>query len=106
MDDSASNARFRLIVLLILAAVIALASFWLAEVMRRNSLQMGAAEKPNEPDYFVENFQVLRVAASGQPHYILSGEKLTHRPVTDLSEINNAQMLAFNPGQTPLHNAR
>ncbi|MBI3231280.1 MAG: LPS export ABC transporter periplasmic protein LptC, partial [Burkholderiales bacterium] len=50
----------------------------------------------------VDNFHFVRVTATGQPHYIMSGKNLVHRPVTDRSDIVQAQLLNFYAEQAPL----
>jgi lipopolysaccharide export system protein LptC len=79
--------RYRLSVGLVLGLFGAFGSFWLVELMNRAGEEMQAGIKVNEPDYIVENFSFVRMTKTGQPSYIISGDKLTHRPVDDSSDI-------------------
>lgn len=102
MSDLASTDRFRLLVLLTLGLVAALGSYWLLAVLREGPNLVNGTEKQNEPDYFIDNFHMVKVSANGQPHYIMAGKHLVHRPLTDMSDIDTARMLTFNPEQAPL----
>ncbi|WP_338845838.1 LPS export ABC transporter periplasmic protein LptC [Massilia sp. W12] len=102
MSDSASHDRFRLIALLTLAAVITLSSYWLLDVLRQGAPAAAEANKSNDPDYFVENFHVVRLSQDGKPKDIMSGKLLTHRPLNDKSDVQQVQVLSFNPAQSPL----
>lgn len=101
-NDAASHDRFRLIVLLVVAGALALASFWLVNVVQRSTQPAASAEKPNEPDYFVENFRLVRIAPDGHPKTVMAGKELVHRPLNDQSDVTQPQALVFNPEQAPL----
>jgi lipopolysaccharide export system protein LptC len=79
--------RFRLSISMIVLVCLAVGSFWLLQLMDRASEDMQADLRKNEPDYIVEHFSFVRMTKSGQPSYIISGDKLTHRPVDDSSDI-------------------
>ncbi len=102
MSDASRHDRFRLIALLSLAAITALGSFWLVEVLRQSLPVHASTDKQNDPDYYVDNFHFVRIANTGQPHYMMSGKSLVHRPVTDQSLVKEAQMLSFSPEHAPL----
>ncbi len=102
MSDASRHDRFRLIALLSLAAITALGSYWLVTVLRQSLPVASSTDKQNEPDYYVDNFHFVRIASTGQPHYMMSGKTLVHRPVTDQSLVNDAQMLNFHPEHAPL----
>lgn len=102
MSDSSRHDRFRLMALLSLATITALGSYWLVEVLRQGLPLSASANPHNEPDYYVDQFQFVRVASNGQPRYMMSGKSLVHRPVTDQSDIKDAQLLSFNAEQAPL----
>jgi lipopolysaccharide export system protein LptC len=91
--------RWQLAAILGAATVFALGSFWLVQIMQGNEADMLAAARRNEPDYIIEKFSSVRMSEAGTPHYIFSGAKLTHRPVDDVSEVEQPQLNAINPGQ-------
>jgi lipopolysaccharide export system protein LptC len=78
--------RWRLLAVMLTAVFTAFGSFWLLQVMRG---QEGPriTGRSTEPDYIVENFSFVRMTETGQPRYVISGAKLTHRPFDDVSEI-------------------
>lgn len=93
--------------LLAAGAALALASFWLLQVMDRGGAPQ-PGQVPGEPDYFVDNFSVVRMAPTGLPGYIVSGIKLTHHPDDDASDIVQPFMRKMTPGLPPtdVHAAR
>lgn len=78
--------RWRLLTVMLLGVFCAFGSFWLLQAMRQDE-DTQAAGRHNDPDYIVENFSFVRMSEAGQPSYVVSGAKLTHRPVDDVSEI-------------------
>lgn len=102
MSHSSRHDRFRLIALLSLGTISALGSYWLVEVLRQSMPVSANAHPHNDPDYYVDQFQLVRIASTGQPRYMMSGKSLVHRPITDQSEVKDALMLSFNPTQAPL----
>jgi lipopolysaccharide export system protein LptC len=79
--------RWRLLALMLTALFFAFGSFWLVLVMR------GEAGAPNvnvgnDPDYIIDNFSFVRMSETGQPRYVISGERLTHRPADNTSVID------------------
>jgi lipopolysaccharide export system protein LptC len=78
--------RWRLLALMLAGVFFAFGSFWLVQVMR------GGAQGPNvdvgnDPDYIIDNFSFVRMSETGQPRYVISGERLTHRPADNTSVI-------------------
>ncbi|MDC8760232.1 LPS export ABC transporter periplasmic protein LptC [Janthinobacterium fluminis] len=68
-------------------AALALGSFWLLQLVNQRGQDMQSDQQRNEPDYFVDNFSIVRMDKVGRPAYIVSGTKLTHRPVDDSADI-------------------
>jgi lipopolysaccharide export system protein LptC len=79
--------RWRLGTIMMVGAVFALGSFWLVQVINRGELAGAAEGLKTEPDYIVEKFSFVRMTLAGQPRYIISGEKLTHRPSDDSLDV-------------------
>jgi lipopolysaccharide export system protein LptC len=78
--------RWRLLAVMLTALFLASGSFWLLQAMRgeEGGPVLGHSA---EPDYIVDNFSFVRMTESGQPRYVISGARLTHRPVDDVSVI-------------------
>lgn len=84
-------------------ALIALGSFWLLEVMRRADVEGNSPSKPrDEPDYYVENFNLIRLPNDGKANYHMTGVRLTHIPANDSFEIALPQVSSFGDQQTPI----
>jgi lipopolysaccharide export system protein LptC len=79
--------RWRLSAVMIAGVFFALGSFWLLQVMNRGGEDLQADARKNEPDYIIDKFSYVRMTLDGKPKYIISGDKLIHRPVSDISEI-------------------
>lgn len=94
--------RWRLATTLITGSVIALGSFWLVQVINRGELP-GAGDAPrDEPDYIVEKFSFVRMTPAGKPRYIVAGDKLTHRPAGDISDVERPVVQNLTPVQQPM----
>jgi lipopolysaccharide export system protein LptC len=79
--------RGRLATIMTLGVAFALGSFWLVQVINQGDLGRQGEGVQNEPDYIVEQFSFVRMTPAGKPRYIVSGDKLTHRPVGDISDV-------------------
>jgi lipopolysaccharide export system protein LptC len=78
--------RWRLSGVMLVGVLCAFGSFWLLQSMTgEDQAQVGG--KRNDPDYIVENFSFVRMSEKGLPRYVVSGKRLAHRPVDDVSEI-------------------
>ncbi len=86
-DRRAASNRFQLGVVLAVVVLLALGSFWLLDVMRRSMVDEAPATKRTEPDYYVERFNFVRLATTGQARHHISGERLSHYPQDDSYEI-------------------
>jgi lipopolysaccharide export system protein LptC len=80
--------RWKLSLVMLTGVFFAFGSFWLLEVMRGQEEGQQVAGLSSEPDYIVDNFSFVRMSEGGQPRYVVSGSRLTHRPVNDISEID------------------
>lgn len=80
-----------------LGVAFALGSFWLVQVINRGDIGTQVEGLRNEPDYIVEKFSFVRMTPAGKPRYIFSGDKLTHRPVDDISDIERPVVQNMSP---------
>ncbi|WP_035373405.1 LPS export ABC transporter periplasmic protein LptC [Pseudoduganella violaceinigra] len=94
--------RFRLSIGMVFVLLAALGSFYLLELLNRAGEQMQADMRMNEPDYIVENFSFVRMTKDGKPSYIIAGDKLTHRPVDDSSEIDKPRVHSLASDKPPM----
>jgi lipopolysaccharide export system protein LptC len=94
--------RWRLSVIMMTGIFFALGSFWLVQMMDDQGAAMNADAFKNEPDYIVEKFSFVRMSPDGQPRYLISGEKLVHRPVDDSADIDKPRVKNVAAGQPPM----
>jgi lipopolysaccharide export system protein LptC len=91
----------------ILMAVMALGTYWLA----RNTPTFGAPETPrpatHDPDYFMRGFSVKTYDAAGRLKSEVYGSDARHFPDTDTVEIDQPRVRSFNTnGQLTVATAR
>lgn len=81
---------------------VAFGTFWLLQLLSRGEQDMLADKRLNEPDYIIEQFSVVRMTKEGKPSYIVSGDKLVHRPIDDSSEIDKPLVRNLSSTQPPM----
>ena len=94
--------RWRIATILVAGAVFALGSFWLVQVINRGDFARGVDVPKTEPDYIVEHFSFVRMTPDGKPRYIISGEKLTHRPSDDSLDVEMPVVQNIASRQPPM----
>jgi len=102
MRNQRTAHRFRLSIGMLLALFAAAGTFWLLELMNRADEQMQADMRMNEPDYIVEQFSFVRLNKEGKPSYIVSGDKLVHRPIDDASDIDKPVVRSIAQDKPPM----
>lgn len=96
--------RIRIWLTVAVLGILMLGSFWVYEVMRRNGEDLAAGAKTrSEPDYFVEQFNFVRLSQSGKTTYRITGDKLTHFPLEDEFEILQPRIVGIDQQQTPMN---
>lgn len=90
--------RWKLTAIMVAATFAAFGTFWVAQMMESDP-GLSSADFQNEPDYIVEKFSFVRMTPDGKPRYIVSGDKLTHRPVDDSAEIEKPFLQSVGAGQ-------
>lgn len=98
----ASGNRVRLVVIIGLFSVLALGSFWVREIMRRDAADVQPAAARAEPDYYVEKFVFARMSKAGQPRYNLTGDRMKHYPQNDTYEIQLPIVNTHGNPQSPM----
>lgn len=88
--------------LLTLCFALALGSYWVLEIMRKDGLDADSATERSEPDYFVDNFRFVRMSQSGQVEYRISGSRLTHHPSDDTHQIIDPVITSLGKERSPL----
>ncbi|SFD00197.1 LPS export ABC transporter periplasmic protein LptC [Massilia yuzhufengensis] len=91
--------RWRLLAIMMIGVFCAFGSFWLVQVMQDDDSGAGLGGPLDEPDYIVENFSFVRMTEEGKPNYVVSGKRLTHRPLGDVSEVEQPVVQGMTPGR-------
>ncbi len=79
-----------------------LGSFWVYEVMRRQGEEATTSKNRSEPDYYVEQFNFVRLSQSKQTNYRVTGDKLVHFPQEDEFEIIQPRIVGIDQEKTPM----
>lgn len=96
------TSRFRLVAVLAPALALALASFWVVEVTRRMGDDVVDRTKRTEPDFYVEQFNYVKLSRSGEAQYHLSGARLTHNPVDDSYAVDGPVVRSMRNDAEPM----
>lgn len=86
---------------LLIAALIALGTYWLAEQAQRIELQH--APSPLNPDFVVEGVRMSRMDANGAVQTIVSATRMTHVPQSDRAQLEQPRVLQSTPGKPPVN---
>src|SRR3569833_2940493 len=102
MRSMRSTNRFGLAVILALGGALTLGSFWVLEVMRQAITDTTPAAPRNEPDYYVEKFNLVRMSKTGEAQYDITGKRLIHNPVDDTHAIDMPVVINMSPDRPPM----
>jgi lipopolysaccharide export system protein LptC len=91
--------RWKLLTVMMLATFCAFGSFWLLQVMESEDGDARLGGPMTEPDYIVENFSFVRMTEEGKPSYVVSGKRMAHTPLGDVSNVEQPVMLGMTPGR-------
>lgn len=91
--------RWRLLTIMMIATFLAFGSFWLVQVMENGDSDPRLGGPTAEPDYIVENFSFVRMTEEGKPSYVVSGKRLAHTPLGDVSQVEAPVMQGMTPGR-------
>lgn len=94
--------RIRLIVILVVLTALALGSFWVLQIMRRNADDTLAARPRSKPDYYVEDFSYVKMSETGQPRYDITGKKMVHFPTDDSFEVTLPVITSLTKEKAPM----
>jgi LPS export ABC transporter protein LptC len=95
--------RLAAIVSVALLGVLALFTFYLAELTRtRTAPEPGHARAVGAPDYFVEKLALSTMNASGQPALRIQAERLKHQPADDSAAFESPMLVSLDPTQPRL----
>lgn len=88
---------------MVVGTFFALGSFWLVQLVNQAGQAAQEDQHRNEPDYIVDRFSFVRMNKQGKPGYIISGDRLTHRPIDDSSDIDKPVVHSLAGDQPPMN---
>jgi lipopolysaccharide export system protein LptC len=102
MRQARPGWRIRLAVLLAVMLALTLGSFWLLEVMRRAMDDAGTNRVRTEPDFYVENFNYVKIGQTGRAQYHFAGTRLTHNPQDDSYDVTRPVLTRVSEDRPPM----
>jgi len=99
---SSDRRRYSMFTLLLLAALLALGSFWLLEVVRKSGDDAAPATVRTDPDYYIEQFNFVRLSATGEAEYNVSGKKMVHNPKDDTHAVDMPVLNSLSKDRPPM----
>jgi lipopolysaccharide export system protein LptC len=97
-----TSHRWNLLAMIVIGVFFAFGSFWLLQLMQASDIDAQLGGPPEEPDYIVENFSFVRMTENGQPSYVVSGKRLEHIPLGDVSNVDQPLLRGVEPGRPPM----
>jgi lipopolysaccharide export system protein LptC len=98
----ADRRRYSALTLLLLAALMALGSFWLLEVVRKSGSDAAPSTVRTDPDYYVEKFNFVRLSATGEAQYNISGKRMVHNPRDDTHTVDMPVVNSLSKERPPM----
>ena len=96
-----SPANVRLWLLVLFAGLAALASYWALEIIRGHDKSANPAVR-TRADYWVENFNFVKMLPNGQNDYRIVGTRLDHYPDDDRAEVALPVITNLDPDRLPM----
>lgn len=84
---------------LVLLGILAVVTYYLAEMAGRDPNVGRQRRVTHEPDYFVERFALTRLDANGQPSFSLTAKRLVHFPDDDSTEYLQPMLVSLDPNK-------
>ena len=79
--------RWSLTWMVVIGVFVAVGTGWMVQLINESNQDTAQDKFRNEPDYIIDRFSVVRMTKDGPPAYIISGDKLTHLPAEEASDI-------------------
>jgi lipopolysaccharide export system protein LptC len=102
MNGANTANRIRIAVVIALTAALALGSFWVLEVMRRGAEEALPMQPRTAPDFYVENFNFVRMTKTGEAQYNVTGTRLTHNPQDDTYDVQQPILNSYGKNRPPM----
>ncbi|MBV8625940.1 MAG: LPS export ABC transporter periplasmic protein LptC [Herbaspirillum sp.] len=94
--------RIRVVVILVLLIGAALGSFWVLQALRATGDQQAAQRPRGKPDYYLDNFNYVKMGPTGLPRYDVSGTRMVHFPLDDSFEITKPVVQSLDKEKPPM----
>ncbi len=99
--DSRSVDRLAAFGSIALLAVLAVGTYYLAELANR-SARPSIKAPATEPDFYVTGFTLIKLNQKGEPAFRITAKKMTHFPDRDTSEFEEPVATTLRPDKPPI----
>ena len=93
------NSRWKLALILIMVAGL---SYWLLDKLIIDDKE-ALAKLANYPDYYMENFNTLKMNKDGTPKNLLSASYMAHYPDDNTTELDYPKLKIFKENGSPIN---
>ncbi len=93
--------KLRLWLLVLFVGLATLASYWVLEIIRSHD-NTGAKPVRTRKDYYVDNFNFVKMLPNGQSKYRIVGSELVHYPDDDHADIILPVITNLDPASPPM----
>ncbi len=94
--------RYPALILLAAITIFAAISFWALEMTRRSGSDAKDHSQRTQPDYYVENFDYVKIGADGNAKIRMRGAKLIHHPQDDSSTVLQPLVVSYSDKHPPM----
>ena len=94
--------RYPALILLAAITIFAAISFWALEMTRRSGSDTKDQTQRTQPDYYVENFDYVKIGADGNAKIRMRGAKLIHHPKDDSSTVLQPLVVSYSEQRQPM----
>jgi len=94
--------RYPALILLAAITIFAAISFWALEMTRRSGGDAKDQTQRTQPDYYVENFDYVKIGADGNAKIRMRGAKLIHHPKDDSSTVLQPLVVSYSEQLQPM----
>jgi lipopolysaccharide export system protein LptC len=94
--------RYPALILLAAITIFAAISFWALEMTRRSGSDTKDQTQRTQPDYYVENFDYVKIGTDGNTKIRMRGAKLIHHPKDDSSTVLQPLVVSYSEQRQPM----
>lgn len=96
-----TSDKLQLWLLVLLVGLLSLASYWVREIVNSHANKVVKVAR-TRPDYYIDNFNFVKMLPDGKGKYRVVGSKLVHFPSDDHADVTQPVISNLDIAQPPL----